>query len=179
MSTYCSIDYYDETEVINEKSSVSDKTPEATNETTKTYTNVTYLKKKLRVKGVTFYVQEFLTKLRNTPCYKMDKSVSSQNYQSTISDIFYEASSGERLSDAPRASTPDERVAQPDPIVLAKILGEQEICINIKHQEEVEGAKINIKISLASLILLITPDQLNTLLELFDVINQPHLEDTR
>lgn len=179
MSTYCSIDYYDETEVINEKSSASEKTPEATNETTKTYTNVTYLKKKLRVKGVTFYVQEFLTKLRNAPCYKMDKSVSSQNYQSTISDIFYEASSGERLSDAPRASTPDERVAQPDPIVLAKILGEQEICINIKHQEEVEGAKINIKISLASLILLITPDQLNTLLELFDVLNQPHLEDTR
>lgn len=109
----------------------------------------------------------------------MDKSVSSQNYQSTISDIFYEASSGERLSDAPRASTPDEKVAQTDPIVLAKILGEQEIYISIKHLEEVEGAKINIKISLASLILLITPDQLNSLLELFDILSQPNLEDTR
>lgn len=73
----------------------------------------------------------------------------------------------------------DDRTTQPEPILFAKLTGQQELSLKIKHTEEVEGPKVEIKILLGSLILFMSPRQLHTLTELVDALNQPHLEDTR
>lgn len=129
-----------------------------------------------------------------------DKTESSQhesadvNYQSTLSDVFYETRSvistiepdpvKEILNEAKghtesRELTPDEKLSQPDPILFAKLTGQLELALKIKHSDEIEGPKIEIKVLLGSFIVFITPRQLHTLLELIDALNQPHLEDTR
>lgn len=138
----------------------------------------------------------------------MEKSVSSQaeksdsspldlsdiNYQSTASDVFYETRSvistiesdaikevipETRTRTELREATPEERANQPDPILFAKITGQQELALKIKHSEEVEGPKVEIKMLFGSLIVFISPRQLHTLIELVNALNQPHLEDTR
>ncbi|CAH2094707.1 unnamed protein product [Euphydryas editha] len=194
------IDYFDETE--------TETLPETTkDEKTKTYTNATYLTKKIKVNGVSFYIDEFPSKLRtmahslimekstSTPLEKNEETCQESadlNFQSTMSDVFYEARSvistvdseimqdiaEEKQSNTPRESTPHETLAQTDPVLFAKLTDHQELSLRLKHLEEVEGPKIAVQISLGSLLLFITPKQLNTLLELVDAINQPHLEDT-
>lgn len=142
------------------------------------------------------------------PSLIMEKSASSQaersegavvetpdaNYQSVISDIFYEtrsvistiesdhikeASDENRSSRNTREATPEEKVSPPEPILFAKLTGEQELTFRMKHLSNVEGPKVEIKVLLGSFILFFTPRQLHTLLELADALNQPHLEDTR
>ncbi|KOB74217.1 putative autophagy-related protein 2-like protein, partial [Operophtera brumata] len=138
----------------------------------------------------------------------MEKSVSSQadktesteththhdiNFSSTISDVFYETRSvistiepdpikdiiAEAKSRAEsRDLTPDERSNQPDPILFAKLVGHQELAFKIKHTEEVEGPKVEIRVLLGSFIVFLSPRQLHTLVELVDALNQPDLEDT-
>lgn len=135
----------------------------------------------------------------------MEKSVSSQadkseaaetpdvNYQSTISDVFYETRSvistiepdpvkeiiGEDTQSGSREPTPEEKSKQPEPIVFAKLTGQQELALKLKYSEEVEGPKVEVKMLLGSLIVYLTPRQLHTLFELVDALNQPDLEDTR
>lgn len=136
----------------------------------------------------------------------MEKSISSQvdktenqetpdvNFQSTISDVFYETRSvistietetfkeaipeEEKSRPESRESTP-EKVNHPDPILFAKLLGEQEVALKLKHTSEVEGPKVEINILLGSFIVFITPRQLHTLIELADALYQPDLEDRR
>ncbi|KAG6455439.1 hypothetical protein O3G_MSEX009232 [Manduca sexta] len=175
---------------------------------TKTYIVATYTNKKIKFEGVTLYTDEFPSKLRTMArSLIMEKSASSHtdktdpsqtetselNYQSTASDVFYETRSvistiepdplEEILTDAKvtmesRELTPEEKVAQPDPILFAKLTGQQELALKIKHTEEVEGPKVEIKMLLGSFIAFISPRQLHTLIELVDALNQPHLEDT-
>lgn len=115
------------------------------------------------------------------------------NYQSTMSDVFYETRSvistiesdpikeiiEERLNQPTREGTPEEKTSHPDPILFAKLTGQQELALKLKHSEEVEGPKVEVKILLGSFLVFITPRQLHTLLELVDALNQPDLEDTR
>lgn len=116
------------------------------------------------------------------------------NYLSTLSDVFYETRSvistldsdpvKEIIEEKPqseniREATPDERASQPDPILFAKLTGQQELALKLKHSEEVEGPKVEVSILLGSFLLFITPRQLHTLIEIVDALNQPHLEDTR
>lgn len=137
----------------------------------------------------------------------MEKSVSSQadktdslvetpdmNYQSTLSDVFYETRSvistiepdpvKDIIAEAKsrtesREMTPDEKLNHPDPILFAKLTGQQELSLKLKYTEEVEGPKVEVRMLFGSFIVFITPRQLHTLLELVDALNQPHLEDTR
>ncbi|XP_072929775.1 autophagy-related protein 2 homolog A [Epargyreus clarus] len=195
------IDYFDE--------AGSEPMPETTDpEKSKTYIVATYTNKKIKFTGVTLYVDEFPSKLRTmAPSLAMEKSVSSQadksdgtsvetpdaNYQSTLSDVFYETRSvistiesdpikdiiEERSqSEQPREATPEEKANQPDPILFAKLTGQQELSLKLKHSEEVEGPKVEVKILLGSFVLLLTPRQLHTLIELVNALNQPDLEDT-
>lgn len=198
-----SIDYFDE--------AGSEPLPEATDpEKTKTYIVATYTNKKIKFNGVTFYIDEFPSKLRTmAPSLIMEKSTSAStqadkseansvespdsNYQSTMSDIFYETRSvistidsdpikeiiEERHTESTRESTPEEKTSHPDPILFAKLTGQQELALKLKHSEEVEGPKVEVKILLGSFLIFLTPRQLHTLLELVDALNQPHLEDTR
>ncbi|XP_064073916.1 autophagy-related protein 2 homolog A [Vanessa tameamea] len=176
-------------------------------EKTKTYIVATYTNKKIKFNGVTFYIDEFPSKLRTmAPSLIMEKSASTQadksegtsaespdsNYQSTMSDVFYETRSvistidsdpikeiiEERQTDNTREATPEEKVSQPDPILFAKLTGQQELSLKLKHSEEVDGPKVEVRILLGSFLLFITPRQLHTLIELVDALNQPHLEDT-
>ncbi|XP_045776886.1 autophagy-related protein 2 homolog A [Maniola jurtina] len=195
------IDYFDE--------AGSEPLPDTTDpEKTKTYIVATYTNKKIKFNGVTLYIDEFPSKLRTmAPSLIMEKSQASSqaekseisvetpdsNYQSTLSDVFYETRSvistldsdpikeiiEERVqSESVREATPDEKVSQPDPILFAKLTGQQELALKLKHSEEVEGPKVEISILLGSFLLFITPRQLHTLLEIVDALNQPHLEDT-
>lgn len=178
-------------------------------EKTKTYVVATYTNKKIKFDGVTFYTDEFPSRLRTMArSLIMEKSSSSVtdrteasqvetpdvNYQSTASDVFYETRSvistidldpvEEILTEAKvrtesRELSLDDRTTQPEPILFAKLTGQQELSLKIKHTEEVEGPKVEIKILLGSLILFMSPRQLHTLTELVDALNQPHLEDTR
>lgn len=196
---FYSIDYFDEagTEPI----------PDSTDPgKSKTYIVATYTNKKIKFDGVTLYVDEFPSKLRTMArSLTMEKSVSSQtekseapetpdaNYQSTISDVFYETRSvistietdpvkeviGEDTNRASREATPEERSSQPEPIIFAKLTGQQELALKLKYSEEVEGPKVEVKLLLGSLILFLTPRQLHTLIEIVDALNQPDLEDTR
>lgn len=174
----------------------------------KTYIVATYTNKKIKFDGVTLYTDEFPSKLRTMArSLIMEKSVSSQadktdsqvetpdmNYQSTLSDVFYETRSvistiesdpvKEIIAEAKsrtesRELTPDEKLNHPDPILFAKLTGQQELSLKLKHTEEVEGPKVEVRMLFGSLIMFITPRQLHTLLELVDALNQPHLEDTR
>lgn len=196
-----SIDYFDE--------AGSEPTPDVTDpDKPKTYIVATYTNKKVKFDGVTMYTDEFPSKLRTMArSLIMEKSVSSQadkadsqvetpdmNYQSTLSDVFYETRSvistiesdpvKEIISEAKsqtesREMTPDEKLNHPDPILFAKLTGQQELSLKLKHTEEVEGPKVEVKMLFGSFIVFITPRQLHTLLELVDALNQPHLEDTR
>lgn len=137
----------------------------------------------------------------------MDKSVTSQpdkdttpsdhsdiNYLSTTSDVYYEtrsASSSEpepskddlydqlNRSDLRREATPEEKANQPDPILFAKLTGSQELIMRIKHSEESPGPKVDLQLTLGSLVVFFSPRQLHTLIELADGLSQPDLEDTR
>ncbi|CAB3245611.1 unnamed protein product [Arctia plantaginis] len=194
------IDYFDE--------AGSEPTPDITNpEKTKTYIEATYTNKKIKFEGVTLYTDEFPSKLRTMArSLIMEKSMSSQggktdsqvetpdmNFQSTISDVFYETRSvistiepepvKETIPEVKsqtetRELTPDEKVNQPDPILFAKVTGEQELTLKLKHTDEVEGPRVEVKMLFGSFIIFITPRQLHTLTELIDALNQPHLEDT-
>lgn len=178
-------------------------------EKSKTYVVATYTNKKIKFSGVTLHTDEFPSKLRTMArSLIMEKSVSSQadktestdthspdiNYSSTISDVFYETRSvistiepdpikdiiAEAKSRAEsRDLTPDERSNQPDPILFAQLVGQQELSFKIKHTEEVEGPKVEIRVLLGSFIVFLSPRQLHTLMELVDALNQPDLEDTR
>ncbi|RVE41481.1 hypothetical protein evm_013868 [Chilo suppressalis] len=192
------IDYFDEAGV--------EPTPDVTDpDKPKTYLVATYTNKKIRFEGVTLYTDEFPSKMRTMArSLIMEKSVSSQadksdtpaediNYQSTTSDVFYETRSVISTIDSEhvkevvpeikthieiREATPEERASQPDPILFAKLTGQQELALKIKHSEEVEGPKVEVKMLLGSLIVFISPRQLHTLIELIDAVNQPQLEDT-
>ncbi|CAH2045147.1 unnamed protein product, partial [Iphiclides podalirius] len=192
------IDYFDE--------AGAEPVPDSTDPgKSKTYIVATYTNKKIKFDGVTLYIDEFPSKLRTMArSLTMEKSVSSQadrsehpetpdaNYQSTISDIFYETKSvistietdpvkeiiGEETSRGTREATPEERSSQPEPIVFAKLTGQQELALKLKYSEEVEGPKVEVNILLGSLILFLTPRQLHTLIEIVDALNQPDLEDT-
>ncbi|XP_063895892.1 autophagy-related protein 2 homolog A [Helicoverpa armigera] len=194
------IDYFDE--------AGSEPSPDVTDpDKPKTYIVATYTNKKIKFDGVTFYTDEFPSKLRTMArSLIMEKSVSSQadkadsqvetpelNYQSTLSDVFYETRSvistiesdpvKEIIAEAKsraesREMTPDEKLNHPDPILFAKLTGQQELSLKLKHTEEVEGPKVEVKMLFGSFIVFITPRQLHTLLELVDALNQPHLEDT-
>lgn len=173
----------------------------------KTYIVSTYTNKKIKFDGVTLYTDEYPSKLRTMArSLIMEKSVSSQadkadsqvetpdNYTSTLSDVFYETRSvistiesapvqeiiAEAKSSAEsREMTPDEKLNHPDPILFAKLTGQQEMALKLKHNEEVDGPKVEVKMLFGSFIVFITPRQLHTLLELVDALNQPDLEDTR
>ncbi|KAF9799821.1 hypothetical protein SFRURICE_011137 [Spodoptera frugiperda] len=192
------IDYFDE--------AGTEPTPGETDpDKPKTYIVATYTNKKIKFDGVTFYTDEFPSKLRTMArSLIMEKSISSQvdktenqetpdvNFQSTISDVFYETRSvistietetfkeaipeEEKSRPESRESTP-EKVNHPDPILFAKLLGEQEVALKLKHTSEVEGPKVEINILLGSFIVFITPRQLHTLIELADALYQPDLED--
>ncbi|XP_026743285.1 autophagy-related protein 2 homolog A-like [Trichoplusia ni] len=194
------IDYFDE--------AGSEPAPDVTDpEKTKTYIVATYTNKKIKFDGVTFYTDEFPSKLRTMArSLIMEKSVSSQadktdslvetpdmNYQSTLSDVFYETRSvistiepdpvKDIIAEAKsrtesREMTPDEKLNHPDPILFAKLTGQQELSLKLKYTEEVEGPKVEVRMLFGSFIVFITPRQLHTLLELVDALNQPHLEDT-
>lgn len=178
-------------------------------EKSKTYVVATYTNKKIKFDGVTLYTDEYPSKLRTMArSLIMDRSVSSQadktessgtdptdiNYSSTLSDVFYETRSvistiepdpiKDIIAEAKsrtesRELTPDERSNQPDPILFAKLLGQQELALKIKHTEEVEGPKVEMRVLLGSFIVFLSPRQLHTLIELVDALNQPDLEDTR
>ncbi|CAG9136612.1 unnamed protein product [Plutella xylostella] len=118
------------------------------------------------------------------------------NFLSATSDIFYETKS--ILSNAEpepvksefeesiynseavfrREVTPEERANQPQPILFAKLTGKQELALKIKHTEEAVGPKVDLQMTLGSLIVFLTPRQMHTLMELVNGLNQPHLEDT-
>ncbi|XP_013170925.1 PREDICTED: autophagy-related protein 2 homolog A isoform X1 [Papilio xuthus] len=191
------IDYFDE--------AGAEPVPETTDPgQSKTYIVSTYTNKKIKFNGVTLYIDEFPSRLRTMArSLTMEKSVSSQadkseaetpdvNYQSTISDIFYETRSvistiendpvkeiiGDDTQSGSREPTPEEKAKQPEPIVFAKLTGQQELALKLKYSEEVEGPKVEVKILLGSLIVYLTPRQLHTLFELVDALNQPDLEDT-
>ncbi|KPJ18275.1 Autophagy-related protein 2-like A [Papilio machaon] len=192
------IDYFDE--------AGAEPVPETTDPgQSKTYIVSTYTNKKIKFNGVTLYIDEFPSRLRTMArSLTMEKSVSSQadksdaaetpdvNYQSTISDVFYETRSvistiesdpvkeiiGEDTQSGSREPTPEEKAKQPEPIVFAKLTGQQELALKLKYSEEVEGPKVEVKILLGSLIVYLTPRQLHTLFELVDALNQPDLEDT-
>lgn len=178
-------------------------------EKTKTYIVATYTNKKIKFDGVALYTDEFPSKLRTmSRSLIMEKSVSSQpdktehnpfettdiNCQSMASDVFYETRSvlstiepelaGETVTTSRNSTStselsPDDKINQPDPILLAKITGQQELSMKIKHTDEVEGPKIEIRVLLGSLVAFVSPRQLHTITELIDALNQPHLEDTR
>ncbi|CAK1550463.1 unnamed protein product [Leptosia nina] len=192
------IDYFDEAGL--------DSVPECSDtEKNKTYVVSTYSNKKLQFSGISFYIDEFPSKLRTmAPSLIMEKSASSQaersdgtaetpdsNYQSTMSDVFYEARSVISTIDSDpvrdiledrkstRETTPEEEKAnQPDPILFAKLTGPQELMLKLKHSEEIEGPKVEVKVLLGSFLIFLTPRQLHTLIELCDALNQPDLEDT-
>lgn len=200
LTRYFRIDYFDE--------AGNEPTPDVTDpEKTKTYIVATYTNKKIKFEGVTLYTDEFPSKLRTMArSLILEKSVSSQAdksesqgeaadvVQSTMSDVFYETKSVlSTIESSPikeptdftehfetsRDVTPEERAMQPDPIMFAKLTGHQELALKIKHSEEVEGPKVEIKMILGSFIVFISPRQLHTLIELVNALNQPHLEDTR
>ncbi|XP_050674952.1 autophagy-related protein 2 homolog A isoform X2 [Leptidea sinapis] len=185
----------------------SEPQPETTEtEKSKTYVVSTYTNKKIKFSGVTFYMDEFPSKLRTmAPSLIMEKSASSQarsdatsvetpdaNCQSTMSDVFYEARSvastidsdlikdiiEERASEATRETTPEDRCIQPEPVLFAKLTGHHELSFKLKNSEEVDGPKVEVQVLLGSLLVFITPRQLHTMFELVDALNQPHLEDT-
>ncbi|XP_022818068.1 autophagy-related protein 2 homolog A isoform X1 [Spodoptera litura] len=194
------IDYFDE--------AGSEPTPGETDpDKPKTYIVAAYTNKKIKFDGVTLYTDEFPSRMRTMArSLIMEKSVSSQadkaesqetpdvNFQSTISDVFYETRSvistietetfkeanpdEDQIKSRPesRESTP-EKVNHPDPILFAKLIGEQELALKLKHNSEVEGPKVEVNMSFGSLIVFITPRQLHTLIELADALNQPDLED--
>ncbi|XP_059053209.1 autophagy-related protein 2 homolog A isoform X2 [Achroia grisella] len=195
------VDYFDE--------AGEEPTPEVTDpEKPKTYIVATYTNKKIRFDGVTFYTDEFPSKLRTmarslimekSTSSQLDKSESSQidsadiNFQSTISDVFYETRSvistiesdpvkevdmEYNVQTETRGATPDEKTNQPEPILFAKLTGHQELALKIKHTEEAEGPKVEVKMLLGSFIVYITPRQLHTLIELIEAVNEPQLEDT-
>lgn len=193
------IDYFDEAGV--------EPSPDITEpDNTKTYVVSTFTSKKIKFEGVTFYTDEFPSKLRTmarslimekSTSTQQDKTESSQNespdvnYQSTLSDVFYETKSvistieldpvKETVNEAKNLTESkllDDKMNQSEPILFAKLTGNQELSLKLKHSEEVEGPKIEIKVLLGSFIVLITPRQLHTLIELVDALNQPHLEDT-
>ncbi|XP_068618840.1 autophagy-related protein 2 homolog A [Battus philenor] len=194
------IDYFDE--------AGSEPVPESTDpDSSKTYIVATYTNKKIQFSGVSLYIDEFPSKMRTMArSLTMEKSVSSQadksdtpaetpdaNYQSTLSDVFYETRSvistiesdpikeiiGEDTSQSEiREPTPEEKINHPEPILFAKLTGQQELTLKLKYSEEVEGPKVEVKMLLGSLIVFLTPRQLHTLFELVDALNQPDLEDT-
>lgn len=153
------------------------------------------------------YTDEYPSKLRTmarslimekSASTQADKTESSQiedvNFTSTMSDVFYETRSvistiepdpvKEIIAEAKsradsRDMTPDEKTNHPEPILFARLTGQQELSLKIKHTEEVEGPKVEIRVLLGSLIVFITPRQLHTLIELVDALNQPDMEDTR
>ncbi|XP_028161137.1 autophagy-related protein 2 homolog A-like isoform X2 [Ostrinia furnacalis] len=196
-----SIDYFDEAGVEpTPEATDPDKS--------KTYIVATYTNKKIRFEGVTLYTDEFPSKLRTMArSLIMEKSVSSQadksdgspadpsevNYTSTVSDVFYETRSvistiesdpikevlpEIRTQTEIKEATPEERANQPDPILFATLTGQQELALKVKHSEEVEGPKVEVKMLFGSCIVFISPRQLHTLIELIDALNQPQLEDT-
>ncbi|XP_052756582.1 autophagy-related protein 2 homolog A isoform X3 [Galleria mellonella] len=195
------IDYFDE--------AGEEPTPEVTDpEKPKTYIVATYTNKKIKFNGVTLYTDEFPSKLRTmarslimekSTSSQLDKSESSQidpsdiNYQSAISDVFYETRSvistieSEPVKEVDletnaqtetKETTPEEKSNQPEPILFAKLTGQQELALKIKHTEEAEGPKVEVRMLLGSFVVFITPRQLHTLIELIEAINEPHLEDT-
>ncbi|GBP70052.1 Autophagy-related protein 2 homolog A [Eumeta japonica] len=202
------IDYYDE--------AGSEPPPEVTDpENAKTYLVSTFTSKKILFEGVTFYTDEYPSKLRTMArSLIMEKSGTSHsdkstmensqteasstiyqadiNYQSTTSEIFYETRSiistteheplkniySDSDNTCKREPTPEERANQPDPILFAKLTGRQELSLKIKHSEEAAGPKVDLQLTLGSLIVFLTPRQLHTLIELAEGLNQPHLQDT-
>ncbi|XP_053613848.1 autophagy-related protein 2 homolog A [Plodia interpunctella] len=194
------IDYFDE--------AGEEPTPDVTDpEKTKTYIVATYTNKKIKFEGVTLYTDEFPSKLRTMArSLIMEKSMSSQadksegsqidttdiNYQSTLSDVFYETRSvistiesdsikeviaETKVHTEIRETSPEEKASQPEPILFAKLTGMQELALRVKRTEEVEGPKVEVRMLMGSLIVFITPRQLHTLVELVDAVNQPDLED--
>lgn len=125
---------------------------------------------------------------------ELQVETSEANYQSAISDVFYETRSvistidpdpiKEVIEEKPptefiREASPEEKAMQPDPILFAKLTGQQELALKIKHTEEVEGPKVEVRMLLGSFIFFLSPRQLHTLIELVEALNQPHLEDRR
>lgn len=110
---------------------------------------------KFHFEGVSFYTDEFPAEART-----FSRSLIIDNKSSDNSD--------EEL----------ESKTEPNPILLSKLGGRQEIRLKLKRGENVQGPKVDLELNLGSLTVFMTPRQLHLLTELAHGLAAPDTQDS-
>ncbi|BES90892.1 autophagy-specific gene 2 [Nesidiocoris tenuis] len=78
----------------------------------------------------------------------------------------------------PTSRNTDESKEQPDPVLIGKLSGQQEITLKLKLDASTAGPKVDFELNLGSLVFFLSPRQLYLLVEIMQSLASPHTQDT-
>jgi hypothetical protein len=134
----------------------------------------------IALEDITFYTEEFRicdTKT-NGPVKTHDDTFSSalsDPYMSAISsdnEMFYSESGATKGDESESEESEDDAtvVCRSEMLMIAKIMNRQEIRINMKLAENVEGPKVSLQMSVGSAVFFLSPRQMHSVILLCDII---------
>lgn len=141
----------------------------------------------ISLEDITFYTEEFrigdcksehTDKNKSTVKEELNETINSSSstdpYLSANSEMFH-SDIGEDIEDDKKLDEGDDvsengRCHRNGMVMMGRLLNKQEIRINMKLAENVDGPKVQLQMSLGPLILFITPRQMHMLLLFCDVL---------
>lgn len=140
----------------------------------------------ITLEDITFYTEEFRicdTKTNN-PVQSHDDTFSSaisDPYMSAISsdnEMFYSESGASKGEESESEDSDEDTtiVHRSKMIMIGKIMNRQEIRINMKLAENVEGPKVSLQMSIGSAAFFLTPRQMHMLILLCDILVNGEVE---
>lgn len=181
-------------EYQNEASNDNPDKDEAEKSDQKTILIATHATHHIALEDITFYTEEFrigdpkkASRSRNTSTKSsedldttLNSTMSSDAYLSAISsftpdnEMFYnESGSVKNENEENESEGEDEEVDnvyRSEMVMMGRLMNRQEIRINMKQAENVEGPKVTLQMSMGALALFFTPRQMHMLLLLCDIL---------
>ncbi|XP_014205961.1 autophagy-related protein 2 homolog B [Copidosoma floridanum] len=159
----------------------SDPSPETTDpdQPNKGFLVSAFSTKRFYLEGVTFHLDEFPSQCRTTSRRISDSRESSPD--SNDSDGHYSSaqiSPTQNMQIPPRRSTYIETDDKFNPIMCAKLSGSQEIRLRLKQDSSIAGSKVELTVTLGSLIMFLSPRQAHVLYELLNGLASPDDNET-
>lgn len=158
----------------------------------------TYANHQISLEDITFYTEEFRigdpkkkSRSRNSSTKSSDdlettfnSTMTTDPYLSALSsfttdnEMFYNESGSikneNEENETDESDGEDDVIYRSDMVMIGQLMNRQEIHLNMKLAENIEGPKVQLQMSIGALLLFITPRQMQMLLLLCDILlNEP------
>jgi hypothetical protein len=137
----------------------------------------------LTLEDITFYTEEFRIgdPKSKKPAENLDETFkSTSSYMSALSndnEMFYSDIETAKSEDSDESENEFECVYRSEMVLLGRVMNKQEIRINMKLAENIEGPKVSLQMSIGAIVLFLTPRQMHMLTLLCDILVNGEAED--